>query len=121
MKSNVRILMDENLAATVDNGAYMYKHQNSGWKTTFLLKWPLIRGRVNFRGCICKHPQLVGLMKCQIFISGPKTPPCPVFETKSSNCKARCAKKDTYIVGFLFHQQISRKNNSFVMFWVPNP
>ena len=26
--------------------------KNSGWTTTFLLKWPLFRGHVRFQGCI---------------------------------------------------------------------
>ena len=28
--------------------------KNSGWKTTFLLKWPLFSGHVSFQGCILK-------------------------------------------------------------------
>ena len=28
--------------------------KNSGWKTTFLLKWPLFSGHVSFEGCILK-------------------------------------------------------------------
>lgn len=32
--------------------------KNSGWKTTFLLQWPLIRGRFSLQGCICKYPWL---------------------------------------------------------------
>ena len=54
--NNVRIRMFRKFKVMLPNNLYSLKltlHlKMDGWKTTFLLEWPIFRGYVSFRGCI---------------------------------------------------------------------
>lgn len=57
-KSNVRRIKWRELIIVNKCIPWKANTKNSGWKSTFLLQWPLVRGRVSLRRCICKYPWL---------------------------------------------------------------